>query len=272
MRAVLIIVLIFLVTQLFGLYLGIKAISLLKAGQIEPVVSNPNSLSNSILLFVYILLGTGIILLVLRYKKSALIYIENIAAFFLILTTFNFFLPLVTSIGLTLLLLFWTNKTPNTLNKNLCTVLSVVSAGALVGASIGIVPVLVFCLLITIYDFISVFITKHMVYLAREIIPKQNVFTVSTPFKGRKVLFNEKVQKIDFIALGSGDLFVPLMFSVSLLGAFGFKPAMLSTVISTVFLTLMYVVLVKKRTSKVLPALPIIFSGSLLGFALSLIW
>ena len=110
-----------------------------------------------------------------------------------------------------------------------------------------------------------------MVYLAKEITSRPNVFTVSTPLKGRKVFFGKKVQRIDFIALGSGDLFVPLMFSVSVLHTFGIIPALSSVIGATASLTVMYLFLIKRKFSRVLPALPILFFGSLLGFVLSLI-
>ena len=271
MKSVVVMLLIFVATQLFGLYLGSMTVEMMSKGEIQPVVSNPKSLSNSLILFSYILAATAGVIVILKYKKSFLVYIENIAGFFLILTTLSFFFPIITSIGLSIFLLVWTNVKPNIVNKNLCAVLSVSSAGAVIGASFGVLPTLVFCLILTLYDFVSVFITKHMVYLAEEISSKPNMFTVTTQFKGRKVAFGKKIKKINFLALGSGDLFVPLMFSVSVLHTFGFVAALVSIVGATISLFCMYLVLIRRKISKVLPALPMIFLGSMTGFVLSLI-
>jgi presenilin-like A22 family membrane protease len=77
--------------------------------------------------------------------------------------------------------------------------------GALLGVSIGVLPVIVFLILLAAYDYIAVFKTKHMVTMAKAVAKKNLSFTFALP-----------TQKHQF-ELGTGDLVMPLVFSVSVL-------------------------------------------------------
>src|SRR3989338_4603794 len=93
----------------------------------------------------------------------------------------------------------------NLLLRNAASIIAIIGAGALLGVSLGVVPVIVFVILLSAYDFIAVFKTKHMVTLAKAMTKKNLAFTIALPTKEHK------------FELGTGDLVVPLVFASAVL-------------------------------------------------------
>ena len=201
-------VVIFLIAQFLGLMVGLE---LIKQDTTVTIVSdNPEDISNSIGLFVYILVFTAILLVLLKYfKKWFLILkaLELIVVFGTSSLVFSVFLPewiaLILAVAIVLLRVVYRK---NIWSKNISSVLATAGAGALIGIALGIIPVIVFIVLLSIYDFIAVFKTKHMVTLAKGITQKNLSFTFALPTKEHT------------FELGTGDLVIPLTFAVSVLG------------------------------------------------------
>ncbi|MDI6798688.1 MAG: presenilin family intramembrane aspartyl protease [Candidatus Aenigmarchaeota archaeon] len=271
---------IFLLTQVLGLYIGSKYINLIKAmpelqPQLFPGVS-PQSIENSIFLLFYILAITVVIILVIRFKKILLRGIEAVAIFFASLITFDFLFPIAifsipVSIFLSLGLTSWKMLRPSVLNQNLAVIFSVSGVGAFLGVSLGILPVLVFIILLSFYDFISVFVTKHMIYIAKEIAKTPTAFSAAFPYKFKKPVYfvvgSKRVKR--HYQLGGGDIAIPLMFSVSVLREFTFYHTVFSMLGAVASLCLITYFVTKKHIA--LPALPWISSGMLIGFLISAI-
>ncbi|MEM7825272.1 MAG: presenilin family intramembrane aspartyl protease, partial [Candidatus Aenigmatarchaeota archaeon] len=210
---------IFLLTQILGLYVGSEYINLIKTGELEPAFENPENVENSFILIVYMLLVTGAVIIMIKYKKVLLKAVEAVAVFFASMVTFDFLFPFAiffipVSIILSSILTAWKMFRPSVLNQNLALVFSITGAGAIIGASLGIFPVLIFISLISVYDFISVFLTKHMVYIAKEITKTPTAFTAAFPYKfekPKKIIFKGKkvTKKFHVFQLGGGDIAIP---------------------------------------------------------------
>lgn len=273
-------VLVFLIVQLLGLFIGSQYVGLIKSGDIQPVFQNPQNVGNSFILIIYMLAGTGLIILAIRFWKFLIRIIEAVAIFFSSSITFLFLIPveiLYIPIGifLALALTGWKMLRPSVLNQNLALIFSVAGAGAVIGASLGALPSLVFLLLLSIYDFVAVFVTKHMVYMAKEMVKTPTAFTLAFPYKFKKpVQFNfgkKKIKKTFHVfQLGGGDIAMPLMFSVSILSSFSLVHALYSIIGATVALGLL-IYFLSKKPGNVLPALPFISAGSILGFLISVL-
>jgi presenilin-like A22 family membrane protease len=165
--------------------------------------------------------------------------------------------------------------------KNIAAILSSSGVGALFGFSMGFIPAVIFIIGVSIYDYLAVFKTKHMLCLAQNMGTKDMSFTV-TASKGREVqkkhtIKNSKISSdtkhvktkksssigFERIDLGSGDLAVPAMLSVSTFsatGLFGAIAVLIGTTIS-IYYTLKYV----ERNRVILPALPPICLGGMLA-------
>ncbi len=124
----------------------------------------------------------------------------------------------------------------NDLVQNVSTMLIVGVTIAIVAAGLSPVVTLLLLVILAIYDYISVFVTKHMVTLAK---------AVAGP--GAKIGHGEKH------LLGAGDVAIPGMFAISLARASLLASIMaaLGAVLGIVFTTWL-----AKRWRRVLPALP----------------
>ncbi|MBU2100809.1 hypothetical protein KKG83_02770 [Candidatus Micrarchaeota archaeon] len=256
-KLVLQLIAIFLVTQILGLYVGINIISsgLEREGIIN---ANPDDPINSIGLFIYILVFTGILLIILKFYKGEWLFriLEAILVFMTSLLVFAFVLPqemeilaLVFPVILVATKLFFRK---NVLLRNIASVLAAAGAGPLIGYNFGIIPVALFLVILAGYDIIAVFYTKHMVVLAKGITKKNLAFTFTLPTKEH-----------DF-ELGTGDMVIPLVFAVSVLVEtikhFSFPFALVSPAIilwgslTGLLLTIQYS---SSHVGKALPALPL---------------
>ncbi|NYZ79630.1 hypothetical protein H0N95_00070, partial [Candidatus Micrarchaeota archaeon] len=147
---------IFVATQIIGLYTASQYILYINAGELTPMFDNPNDIGNSFLMVFYILAVTAVLILVIKYKKSFLKVIEALAIFFTASIVFDFAFPWVLGLGevLALILTAWKMFRPTHFKQNVALVISISGAGAVIGSSFAILPILVFMLLLSIYDFI----------------------------------------------------------------------------------------------------------------------
>jgi len=271
---------IFLLTQALGLYVGAEYINLIRVGAATPAFENPESIENSFILIFYILATTGIIILVIKFKRVLLKVIEALAIFFASSVTFCVLFPveilyLPVCFFLSLALTLWKVLKPNAINQNLAVIFSISGAGALLGASLGFLPVLIFIIALCVYDFVSVFVTKHMKYIAKEISKTPTAFSAAFPYKFKKpIKFQVGKRKLKkrfhIYQLGGGDLAIPLVFSVSVLKKFSLLQS-IASILGALIALCLTIYFVLKKPGRALPALPWISSGMLLGFLISLI-
>ena len=267
----------FLITQLLGLYVGIQYLELIEYGEIPPVFENPNSLGNPLLLFIYMMISTAGILLLVKFWKPSIKGLEAFVVFFSSWLTFDFIFPVAIgyiSLGLimAIVLTAWKFFRPTILNQNVAAIVSGAGVGALLGASFGIMPSLVFLVILCTYDFVSVFITKHMITLAKALTKTPTAFTIASPHKFEKptrVGLKGIKKRFHIFQLGVGDMVIPLMFSISLLRNFSIASSLITMAGST--LALLFLIYFMSKKPRPLPALPFISLGTLTGFIVSML-
>lgn len=221
-------------------------------------VENPSDPANALQLFAGILFSTIVILLVMRFFKGGAFF--KILESFLVFTSFSVLASLVGlgdmasfTAGLAAVaarLVLPAFKLPSIL------VASVV-IGALLGASLDFLPVFIFAVVLSAYDFLAVFFTKHMVALAKGLEERKASFMVSL-HRGK-----EKVR------LGTGDVVVPLVVTVSVFKSFGLPAAVFSLLGSALGMAFLLAVLSKKKGY--LPGLPPLVGGQLASVAVFLL-
>lgn len=255
MQSVLVkLVALFLATQAIGLVVGSSLIAEIDSGQMErPTVftDNPEDPLNALALIGGILFFTLLLLVFMKFFKGAGLF--RLFEFFVVFTAsiivFSVFLPGLAFLFAFELVALRLLLPENVSIRNLAAVISVAGVGALIGISLGVIPVLVFLILLSVYDFIAVFKTKHMVKLAKGITNKNLAFTVAIPTKEHQ------------FELGTGDLVLPLVFAVSVLNAspapypFSLVPALMVLAASLIGL-LFTIEWVSRHIGKALPALP----------------
>jgi presenilin-like A22 family membrane protease len=239
----------FVAVQSVGLFVA-KTLFLQGVAQ-APFTDNINDLQNSIFLFGMILLMTAVIIILLKLRKTKklLWLVEILAVFSTSIIVFSAIFPtndlLVLLFTATILALRYTNKN-NMMYRNLASLIAIAGAGSFLGISLGLFPVLLFIIILAIYDIIAVFYTKHMVTISKEVTSSNYAFTVAFPTK--KHTFE----------LGNGDLVIPLVVSSSILvnGPFLNNGIIAGLCLGASFIGLMLSILFVAKKKIPMPALP----------------
>jgi len=200
-------IVLFLITQFLGLIVGYKLI--LAGEKVSIITDNPNDIINAVGLIAYILFFTLILLIIMKYYKGFGLFkgLEALVIFGTSIIVFTvFFGDAIALVMAIILIISRIVFRENLLLRNVSSIIATVGAGALIGLSLGLVPVLAFIVLLSVYDYIAVFKTKHMVTLAKGITKKNLSFTFALPTKTHT------------FELGTGDMVIPLTFAVSVLG------------------------------------------------------
>jgi presenilin-like A22 family membrane protease len=205
-------IVLFLITQILGLAVGFQLIPQEEV-RAHLVSEDPEDVANPIALIAYILVMTGVLLLIIHFITGRLLYwllkgLETLAvlgtSIIVFGSFFNALITIILSLGLVVSRIIWKK---HVLLRNISSTIAVAGVGALIGVSFGILPVVVFIILLSVYDLIAVFKTKHMVTLAKGVTQKNLAFTFALPTKEHT------------FELGTGDMVIPLTFAVSVLNA-----------------------------------------------------
>jgi len=262
-------IIIFLATSSLGIF---TAMDLLQEDvHVSIVTDNPQDVENSVGLFVWILVFTGFLLLLILFVRKSWLYwvfkmLESMAilgaSFFVFSAFIASSIALFLAFGLVGIRILFRH---NIWLRNVSSVLATAGAGAVLGVSLGVFPVLVFLVLLGIYDYIAVFKTKHMITLAKPITKMNLSFTYALPTKNHK------------FELGTGDLVMPLIFGISVLNesqSMG-TPYPLFIIPTILVLTGSLLALLwtldyaEQRKGKPLPALPLQVFTMLIFYALA---
>ena len=278
-----------------GIALFIVVVQILSLLLVSPLMqyglqafSNPESVWNPIFYIVLILLFTGALLLVIKYKIKWIIQAFMALA---VLSTLVYVLfglivliapgvdgivaagiSAVLSIAITALLVVF----PEWYVIDISGVLVATGATAIFGVSLAIIPTLLLLVLLAVYDFISVYKTKHMVRLAEGVMDLKLPIMFVVPrrwgYQYRQASGNiEPGQEREAYFMGLGDAVMPSMLAVSA-NAFLKAPgiwfinypalgAMIGTLIS--YAVLMYIVATVKKPQA---GLPFLCTGAIVGF------
>jgi presenilin-like A22 family membrane protease len=262
----------FIIAQLLGMFTGVTILlDLAKNPFVTSLVvtGNVDNPLNAVFFIVYMVAGAAVMIVLMRvFKLHFLVF--RVLEFVMIATSssivFYAFLRLVlgyedsTMLGIIMGLAFSAAKSFRPSLKNAAAILATAGVGVIFGISLGLFPVVLFLILLSIYDYLSVFSTKHMVEMANFVVERNLAFTVTA--KAPPAAPGQKEQRVD---LGTGDMVAPIMLEVS---ALTFSPVAAAFVfvgaVASLALFLNYV----WKKKMILPALPPIVLGMLVFLAI----
>jgi presenilin-like A22 family membrane protease len=210
-------------TVLFSAMLGAMMLTIMPASIEEIRELSPiggSAFADALILFAYIVIGAVIFIIINRlgFIKYAIRAVEVISIFggFAIAATIimeylgagisyseiaGYFIGIVIAARK---LLF-----PMERNNMYGMVVSAV-IGALFGIMLGLEAILLFGALMVAYDFIAVFLTKHMMEIAKAVITNNVSMVVTVARPGAEADFreNKDIEKSKRLDLGTGDLFM----------------------------------------------------------------
>jgi presenilin-like A22 family membrane protease len=139
--------------------------------------------------------------------------------------------------------------------------------GALFGVMLSMEAIIIFGALMAVYDIVAVFITKHMIDIAKAVV-SNNLSMVVTVSKGNaKPNFGPRksIEKTRRLDLGTGDLFIAALFVVCAL-----KYSILLFLVMLLFSFIGFFATMKllEKLKRPIPALPTIVSSLILGVIL----
>ncbi len=315
-RQVLQILVIFMIVQFFGLFLASEIYSGATYQQVA-AAQVITSAASALFFIVYIIVLALVLLLIMKLYKGdklfiifegAVIFITSFFVFMLVsglattsvlfsiagnTITTNFIIGIAAALALIVL----KNRFPRL--RNTATIIASAGVGLLIGISFSFIVALVFMAILAVYDFIAVFVTKHMITMAKAMSSRNLAFLVgvneveaipkSSFSSGEVAEFNKEIKGVKLpsalvrmykrgmlpvaahMELGAGDLAVPLMVAVAAYKvAFSFTLSFFIVIGSTLGLILTTFIL--RRYKRPLPAIPPLLLGVLAGILMYLLF
>lgn len=242
----------FVLAQVLALYAGV---ALIGAG--ISAVENPADVANSLWLFLWALFGAGLVLLAIRYYKGKALFLALEAIVVFSASQIIFFTLTGDDLAATVLAAaLVAAKYIRPQLRNATSIIASAGVGAILGASLEMLPAALFAIALAAYDVVAVFKTRHMVTMAKALSRMQVSFSVVA------------VQKKKAIELGTGDIVMPAMLAVS---ASRIGIASSFAVIAGAAFGLLAILLLLSRKKVYLPALPPIVGAGLAAFLLEMV-
>jgi presenilin-like A22 family membrane protease len=158
---------------------------------------------------------------------------------------------------------------------NISIVLGIAGVSSLLGVTISPQVGVVLLIILSFYDILAVYWTKHMVYLAKGMMESGAIFGFIVPFQWRDFFYHktEAKQQVGekFMILGSGDIGLPLILASSIAVA-SLGQAFITAIFSLIGLFLTHLIFVNQATRKPMAALPPIATLSIIGYLVSQLW
>jgi len=280
----------FLIAQFLGILILTQNIDV-KQTEVEgkttfkeiPFVERPPIQENHsyIPILLAVLIGTGILLLLIRFNLTWVWKIWFLLAITIALTiAFGSFIPYSIALFLALLLSLWKIFKPNVWIQNI-TELFIYGGLAVIFVPIfNIFSGVILLILIALYDAYAVWKSKHMIKMAKSqtkakvfagfLIPyqlKRNILPEKVKTTLKKTLLlkvKTKSSKGRVAMLGGGDVAFPLIFAGVILKEMGLWQSLLVPFFALSGLIILFKI---GKEKKFYPAMPFISSGCLIGLA-----
>ncbi len=287
LKITLLLAFIFFLTQIIGLAITNEYIDHKKTIQLKEITFQelPYNLerpqieesTSFIWVIIAIIIGTLLLLLLIKYKKMNLWKAWFfIAVFFTVAISLSAFIPHVAAAILAFMLAILKIFKPITIIQNLTEIFIYGGLAAIFVPIFNLQSVLILLILISIYDIVAVNKTKHMIKLAK-FQAKSKVFAgLMIPYEKAANKIMKKKGKVKaagakLAVLGGGDIGFPLIFAgvvmkdlmLANLELIGF----LKTLIIPFFVTLaLLYLLIKGKQDKFYPAMPYLTAGCVVGY------
>jgi presenilin-like A22 family membrane protease len=256
LRITIILVILFFAAHMIGLYITSQYLSQnLPYGIERPELKESTSY---IPLIIAILVATGIALLLVRFGAMKLWKFWFIfATVYLLAIAFSAFMAQIFALLFALILGLLKLFRPNVLIHNFTELFVYSGIVAIFAPVMSVFAASVLLILISIYDYIAVWKTKHMVKMA-EFQAKSRMFA------GFLIPYSKNKTAI----LGGGDIAFTLLFSGVVLTHQGFLNAVIVSLFTSIALLLLFIFSKKK---KFYPAMPFLSVGCFIGLLAGLL-
>lgn len=239
------------------------------------VYSEPISIKNFLIWF---FIGTAFIVWIIYFVKSnkgKRIFFKTLFLLAVVLGSllfFNLWLPDLLSVFIVGLAVWFWLKKPLVILHNLLLVFAIAAVSARIGLSLRPETIIVLLLMFSVYDYIAVYKTKHMVKMAQEMISQQAIIGLVIP--QRLIDFKADLKQVKqdgrFMILGAGDIVFPLILAVSVISQ-SIVYSLIIALFSLLGLLVSFLIFNKQKVRKPMPALPAIAIMSIIGYLITIL-
>ena len=219
-------------------------------------------------------IGTAIVLGLIRISHGGLfLRIFFLFALFAgVMTTFGAFVSQTLAIILSLILIFSYVLWPYVWLHDLVLILTLPGIAALIGVSLNPWTVVALLIVMSVYDYVAVYKTKHMVKMAKAMIAGRAIFAMIFPehWHGFKFPVSEAHPGEGFMMLGTGDFVFPLVMASSAFTLSSFASWLVLS-FSLLGLLIMHLIFFSQKIRRPMPALPPLAVCSIIGFIIAVL-
>lgn len=183
---------------------------------------------------------------------------------------FAMFVPTPWDLALAALIAILMFTVRRVITHDIGVILGISGVAALLGLSVTPITALMVVMLLSIYDIVSVYKTKHMVALAEHMVASGAIFGFLIPLKTAD-FFSANLGDVrsTSMILGSGDIGLPIMFAASMVTS-SLQSAVIVGAFSLAGLFVTHLLFVNQDGRHPMAALPPIATASILGYLISL--
>jgi len=161
---------------------------------------------------------------------------------------------------------------PRILTQNLAIIIAIAGIAASLGMSVKPLMALIILILLSVYDIIAVYKTRHMIKLFKGMAKRGAVLALVVPKNFSLWLKKFEIIKLEnkneFIFLGTGDLALPVFFAISALSS-GIEFSLFIIFGAIIGFIVNHIIFINQKEKKPIPALPAIALFSILGYIVS---
>lgn len=171
---------------------------------------------------------------------------------------------------------------PNALMHNIAIIAAITGISINLGMNTGVNQAILILIAISVYDWLAVYVTGHMVKMLKDTISTGTIFAMIIPSNIRDMMRtvssisqekNEAIKsglKSEFVYLGGGDLAFPMIMVIAALRV-GLSSAIFTAIGALFGLLALNIIFAMQKEKKPMAALPPLAAFSILGFIASLI-
>jgi presenilin-like A22 family membrane protease len=241
-------VLIFLIHQLFGIILISNNLTELNTEYSQEQIS-----SEVIFLPFFIIIASIVFIILSRFKKI-IIYWHIIALVLCGFITLSTIIEPSQALILSILIIILKKSTNDQYYNNVSELIIYPSIAIILLPVINLISALILLLLISLYDIVAVYFSKHMITLAKTQM-KENIFS------GIKINYGK-----ESAIIGGGDIAFVMIFVSVILRDYGLFNSIITAIFSSLGLLALLLLAQKK---KFYPAMPFLTISSIMGFIFS---
>ncbi|MBS3133346.1 hypothetical protein J4470_04485 [Candidatus Woesearchaeota archaeon] len=284
---VLVLLSLFLLAQFIGLFVldsyidkeltaetGVVTYKELPAGIERPDIAPDYAF---VFIAVAILIGTGILLLIMKFRRFNLWKLWYFLAVTLSLAiAWAAFIPQAMALFAAFIAAVMKVLKPNFIIHNLTELFIYSGLAAIFVPIMNVFSASVLLLLISAYDMYAVWKSRHMVKMAKFqtasnlfaglAIPKTIPLVTKTTaaIKNKKIKAGKKIPKEEKVAIiGGGDIGFPLLFAGTVMANVGFQASFLIPAFAALGLAVLFLI---SKKGKFYPAMPFVSAGCFIGY------